>query len=77
MFLAMRDEILHQLELDKYIPDWDADADAETARYREVAAGLDPEPFMSALKRADMEIGPWLAHTLRMGSFNAVHHALA
>jgi hypothetical protein len=77
MFLAIRDEILHQLELDRYIPTWDPDADAGTAKYRQVAAGLNPEPFMLALKQADLEVGPWLAGTLRAGSANAVHHALA
>jgi hypothetical protein len=57
---AIRDQILHQLTLDRYIPSRDPSAKARDAKYRHVTAGLNPEPFMLALKRADMGVGPWL-----------------
>ena len=77
MFPAMRDEILRQLGLDRYIPGGESADDPATAKYRQVTVGLTPEPFMLALKQARLEVGRWLAGILRHGSPNAVHSALA
>lgn len=80
VFKGLRDEILHQLKLDPYVPDR-ADGDPRVSAKRkalwQVAAGLMPEPFMLELSRAGVDVQSWLSNVLSRGQPNAVHHALA
>ena len=69
VFDWLRDEILHQLELD-HMP-------GRMGTMAEVAAGLVPEPFMLELSRAGVDVQRWLSQLLTAGKPNAAHHALA
>jgi hypothetical protein len=80
VFAALRDEILRQLDLEHYCPPQQDPARTDPPRPSEqqrVALGLAPEPFMLALRRAGIEIVPWLHRTLSTGKSNAAHDALA
>ncbi|MGD0063980.1 MAG: SIR2 family protein [Streptosporangiaceae bacterium] len=80
VFNWLRNEILHQLKLDRYVPDL-TDSDPRVSAKRkalwQVAAGLVPEPFMLELSRADIDVQSWLSEVLSAGRPNAAHRALA
>ena len=79
VFNGLRDEILHQLKLDRYVPDanYDPLVNAKTKALWQVASGLVPEPFMLELSRAGIDVQSWLSTVLSAGRPNAAHHALA
>lgn len=80
VFNWLRDEILQQLGLDRYVPAGDganSAVDDEQVAWRAVASGLIPEPFMLELSRADVDVQSWLKAVLSAGQPNAAHHALA
>jgi hypothetical protein len=79
VFNGLRDEILHQLKLDRYVPDanYDPRVNAKTKALWQVASGLVPEPFMLELSRAGIDVQSWLSTVLSAGRPNAAHHALA
>lgn len=80
VFKDLRDEILHQLKLDRYVPD-DTDYDPRVSAKRkalwQVASGLVAEPFMLQLSRAGIDVQSWLSDVLSASRPNAAHHALA
>ncbi|HEU5001172.1 MAG TPA: SIR2 family protein [Actinomycetota bacterium] len=73
LFDPMRDAILKQLDLPRYVPST-PEAEAQAV---DVARGLAPEPFFLALERSDAQVVPWLNEVLDQGTPNAAHHALA
>jgi hypothetical protein len=75
LFPWLRDEILQQLDLGKYVPP--VSRDESLTPQQRVAEGLAPEPFMLALRRGGMEVVAWLSAVLSGGSPNAAHVALA
>jgi len=80
VFNWIRDEILRQLKLDRYLPapgSGDPRADERRAALRQVAAGLIPEPFMLELSRAGIGVESWLSEVLSAELPNAAHHVLA
>jgi hypothetical protein len=80
VFNWLRDEILRQLGLDRYIPARDGadpQVDAKRAGMWEVTSGLVPEPFMLELSRAGIDVQSWLNAVLSAEQPNAAHHALA
>ncbi len=76
IFDSLRDEILRQLKLGRYIPGQDGNPGA-SEEWRDVAAGLVPEPFMLELSRSGINVESWLGTVLSAGRPNAAHHALA
>src|ERR1044072_7150861 len=60
LFNRLRDEILHQLDLDEYV---EATPQADPDRVA-VAAGLAPEPFMLDLLRGGVALERWLGEVL-------------
>jgi hypothetical protein len=81
MFDELRDEILRQLGLERYM--W-----RENERYmwrenedksnrQKVAQALAPELFMLGLSQADIGVEDWLAKVLSGAEPNAAHHAVA
>jgi hypothetical protein len=73
VFDWLRDEILGQLKLGRYVQG----RDGTDARLATVASGLVPEPFMPELSRAGIDVRSWLSAVLSGGRPNAAHHALA
>lgn len=74
LFPAIRNELLTQLGLGKYLPPPPGISPTEQ---QQVAAGLTPEPFILALQRSGAQVIPWLHDVLAGGLPNAAHAALA
>jgi hypothetical protein len=78
MFGPLRDELLRQVGLDRYLPPSDGRTDDPAAAGRHaVAQGLAPEPFMLALREAGTDVQGWLHEVLGGGRPNAGHLTLA
>ena len=75
LFGWIRDQLLVQLGLDRYVPP--SRPEAPRTEQQQAAAGLVPEPFLLALQRGGVDVAAWLRGTLAGGEPNAAHVALA
>jgi SIR2-like domain len=74
VFDALRNEVLNQLDLKRYM--WRKD-DVEESDPQKVAEALAPELFMLGLSEAHVNVESWLGDVLSGTQPNAVHYTLA